>query len=60
MRNYKFLEKQDAAIKLKNPRDILAIVDGIFGSDKLDILKEKIAKLCLADSAARIRDEAYR
>ena len=57
MRNYKFLEKHDAALKIKTPKDITGVMKKLLSSNKLDILKNNIKKISLVDSAERIVDE---
>ncbi|UCD55230.1 MAG: glycosyltransferase [Candidatus Omnitrophota bacterium] len=57
MRNYRFLEKHTAALKIKTPKDIAGVMKELLGSNKLDILKNNISKIRLIDSAERIVDE---
>ena len=57
MRNYKFLEKHNAALKINRPEDLTSIVKELLSSNKLDILRDNIKKIRLIDSAERIVDE---
>lgn len=54
MRNYKFLEKENAALRIKRPADIGRVVKELFTSDKLDILRSNIKRIRLVDSAEKI------
>lgn len=57
MRNYKFLEKHNAALKIRNPKEITRLVEGLFGSNKLDVLKENIMEVRRINSAERVANE---
>ena len=57
MRNYKFLEKNGAVLKIETPKEILNAVEEIFGSGRLKILKENARKIRLTGSAERVADE---
>jgi len=57
MRNYKFLEKHSAALKIKTPKDITSVMKELLSSNRLDILKGNIKKIRLINSAERIVDE---
>ena len=57
MRNYKFLEKNDAALEIRRPKEIADVVAELFNSDKLKVLKNNIKTVRLVGSAERIVDE---
>lgn len=56
MRNYKFLEQNHAALKIKKPEEIVSVLDGLFESGKLEDLKKNIKKIRCAHSAEKIVD----
>ncbi len=56
MRNYKFLEKHNAALKINRPEDLISIVKELLSSNRLDILRDNIKKIRLIDSAEKIVD----
>ena len=58
MRNYRFLEKNDAALRIKNPREVVKMMGLLMKSGKADTLKRNVEKIRLLNSAERIRDEA--
>ena len=57
VRNYKFLEKHDAALKINSPKEIINVMKGLLNSKRLNTLRDNIKKIRLADSAERIVDE---
>jgi len=57
MRNYRFLERNGAATRIKAPKEIAPIVQERLHSDKLEVLKNNVKKIRLVDSAERIVDE---
>lgn len=60
MGNYKFLKKENAAAKIRNPKEIKNVISELFRSSKLEILKENIKKIRRVNSAERIIDEAVK
>ena len=57
MRNYIFLEKSEAAVKLKRAEDISGIIRMLFSTGKLETLKENIRKIRYENSAKNIVEE---
>lgn len=57
MRNYRFLEKNKAALKINKPEEIAPLLKELFGSDRLETLKQNVRKIRLVDSGGRIADE---
>ncbi|MBN1353054.1 MAG: glycosyltransferase [Candidatus Omnitrophica bacterium] len=57
MRNYKFLERYNAALKAKSPKETVEIIKGLLVSGKLGALKENIKKIRQVNSAERIAGE---
>ena len=57
MRNYRFLEKHDATLRIKAPKEITSVVKTLLSSNRLDILRSNIGKIRLVNSAERIVGE---
>lgn len=57
MRNYKFLKRHNAVLRIKNPKEIINIVEELFDSNKFDVLRNNVKKIRLIDSAGKIADE---
>lgn len=57
MRNYKFLEKNGAALRIQKPERIEGVLKEVFASGKMDALKEAVKRIRYTNSAERIVNE---
>ena len=57
MRNYKFLEKNQAALKIRKVGEIEKLIKVLLSSGLLEDLKENVRKIRILDSAKKIKEE---
>ncbi len=60
MRNYNFLKKNKASVKIKRPEDIVEVAEDLIGSGELKILKKNVKKIRLTHSAEKIVNEVVK